>query len=149
MKIAFSDGTQVIAMLEEKSVGISGLVWKDAPAGFTVNKRYKLVNDTVVEMHVAEYDAESLVINAKMHFEKKMVTFAAQNIQMGITQAGKTKDVADFLAMVLTYGQSGSLYEVINEIERLKSEGLPASLSPFVTTDRVNDFKAAILEYFL
>lgn len=80
-------------------------------------------------------------------FDALMVKFAAENVSMGITLAAKTREVSDYLANVLRYGQTGSLFEVINEVDNLISEGVPASLSPFVTEQRLNDFKAKIQEY--
>lgn len=76
-----------------------------------------------------------------------LVTFAAENVALGITQAGKTKEVADYLADVTRYIQTGSLYEVMNEIDRLIAEGLPLKLDPFISPNRINQFKNKIIEY--
>lgn len=76
-----------------------------------------------------------------------VIEFAAENILLGITQAGKTKAVADYLEDILRYVQSGSLYEVLHEIDRLMHEGLPAELAPFVTEARLLAFKNKILAY--
>ncbi len=89
----------------------------------------------------------ALIHNAMRFFDDLMVSFAAENITLGITQAGKTKAVADYLQNILHYGQTGSLYEVINEIEALKIAGLPTELEPFVTTSRLNSFKASVEDY--
>ena len=87
-------------------------------------------------------------INSAITFANElMVKYAAQNVIMGITQANKTKDVADYLASVMRYAQSGSLYEVIAEIDRLIAAGIPANLDPFVNEARLLDFKAKVLEY--
>jgi hypothetical protein len=66
---------------------------------------------------------------------------------MGITQAGKTRSVADYLKNVMFYGQSGSLYEVLAEINTFESEGYPSDLSPFVTQARMELFKQKIEDY--
>jgi hypothetical protein len=88
------------------------------------------------------------VIQAAIEFFGALtVTFAAENVALGITQSGKTKGVADYLANVLRYGQSGSLYEVINEIDALLAGGIPVELDPFVTIPRLNEFKNKILGY--
>jgi hypothetical protein len=73
--------------------------------------------------------------------------FATENILMGITQAGKTKAVSDYLSDVTRYAQTGSLYEVINEIDRLIALGIPLDLAPFVTVARMADFKQKVLNY--
>lgn len=88
------------------------------------------------------------IINSAITFGSQLViSFAAENMLLGITQANKTKDVADYLANVLRYIQSGSLYEVINEINRLEAEGLPSELSPFITTPRLLLFKNKVEAY--
>lgn len=73
--------------------------------------------------------------------------FAAENILSGITQAGKTKDVADYLVDATRYLQTGSLYEVMNECDRLIAAGIPVGLSPFVTETKLNNFKTKIIGY--
>lgn len=75
------------------------------------------------------------------------VAFATENVIMGITQAGKTKLVADYLIDVFRYCQTGSLYEVINEIDRLVLQGIPLELDPFVTQTRLEKFKQDIQDY--
>lgn len=88
-----------------------------------------------------------IVRNARIFGEDLIDTFATENILMGITQAGKTKAVSDYLADVTRYAQTGSLYEVINEIDRLIALGIPSDLSPFVTNQRMNDFKQKVITY--
>ncbi len=88
---------------------------------------------------------KNLVSNAISYFKEVQIEFAAENITMGITQTGKTKDVSDYLAPVLRYGQTGSLYEVVNEINSLIAATVPADLSPFVTVARLEAFRDNIL----
>lgn len=90
---------------------------------------------------------KEIIRQAVAFFDDLMTEFAGENITLGITQAGKTKDVADYLANVLRYGQTGSLYEVINECDALVTAGVPAGLSPFVTEARLNTFKAKVTAY--
>lgn len=91
--------------------------------------------------------AQGIVKQAQSFASQIVVEFAAENILMGITQAGKTKVVADYLADVTRYAQTGSLYEVINEITRLINSGIPADLSPFVTQVRLEAFRQKIINY--
>ena len=99
----------------------------------------------------AEQEAKGLVrkiVSEAISFGSNLIIdFATENVLMGITQAGKTKEVADYLADVMRYAQSGSLYEVLAEVNRLQTAGLPAELAPFVTTDRMNEFKLKIEQY--
>ena len=90
---------------------------------------------------------KKIVTEAISFGQNLIIDFAAENVLMGITQAGKTKEVADYLADVMRYAQSGSLYEVLAEVNRLQTSGLPAELAPFVTTDRMNAFKLKIEQY--
>lgn len=76
---------------------------------------------------------KEIIGNAIEFFQSLIIEFGATNITQGITYYGKTKDVADYLATVMRYGQSGSLYEVRNEILNLHAGGIPADLAPFVT----------------
>lgn len=94
------------------------------------------------------YENVKAIIEGAMRFgQDMMVEYASENVLMGITQAGKTKAVADYLANVIRYMQTGSLYEVIHEIERLKADGIPSDLNPFVTTPRLDAFKQKIVDY--
>jgi hypothetical protein len=88
-----------------------------------------------------------IIRNAVMFGTDLMEEFAAENVMSGITQAGKTKQVADYLADVIRYVQTGSLYEVINEVDRLIAAGIPPELDPFVTQDILNNFKSRVLVY--
>lgn len=90
---------------------------------------------------------QEIVRNAIDFFNGMMIKAAAENIAIGITQQGKTKEVADYLSDVMRYGQSGSLYEVINEIDSLIAATVPPSLSPFVNEERLLNFKQQILDY--
>lgn len=94
----------------------------------------------------AEY-VQSVITAAITFGNQLVISFAAENVLLGITQTNKTKEVSDYLANVLRYIQSGSLYEVINEINRLETEGLPSELSPFVTTSRLLSFKNKVEAY--
>jgi hypothetical protein len=88
------------------------------------------------------------IISGAINFANGLIIeFAGENVAMGITQAGKTKAVADYLADLMRYAQSGSLYEVVNEIDRLILAGLPVDLEPFITETRMLAFKQRILDY--
>lgn len=90
---------------------------------------------------------ERLVSDSIDFFNKLMINCAAQNVLDGITQAGKTKVVADYFADVMRYGQSGSLFEVINEINSKLSEGVPSELNPFVTEEKLINLRSKTLEF--
>lgn len=68
-------------------------------------------------------------------FNKLSVTYAAQNVLLGITQYGKTKLIADTLADVMRYGQSGSLYQVIASLQAIQ---ITDDMAPFITQSKIN-----------
>jgi hypothetical protein len=90
---------------------------------------------------------ENIVSKSVEFFNNMMINCAAKNVLEGITQAGKTRDVADYLKDAMRYGQSGSLYEVVNEIDRKISEGIPTELSPFITDEKLLDMKNKALTF--
>lgn len=73
---------------------------------------------------------------------KMMTEIAADNILLGITQAGKTKLIADTLKDVIRYCQSGSLYEAINELDRIT---ITADMAPFLTEEKKLEMKDKIV----
>lgn len=88
------------------------------------------------------------LVNDSINFgQELLVDYAAENVALGITQAGKTKEVADYLSDLMRYAQTGSLYEVINEVDRLIAAGLPADLEPFITLNKMNEFKQKVIDY--
>jgi len=105
---------------------------------------------TIINDHIAADPSETvrrIISNAMQFGNELMITFAAENVLMGITQLNKTKDVSDYLANVTRYIQTGSLHEVINEVNRLIANGLPEDLAPFITETRLLQFKQKILDY--
>lgn len=90
---------------------------------------------------------QGLVENSMAFGLQLIADFATENVLMGITQANKTKEVADYLSDVMRYLQAGSLYEVINEINSLNTVGHPTTLAPFITTERMNQFKQRVVDF--
>lgn len=91
--------------------------------------------------------AESIVSNAIERGKELLIEFASENVLMGITAAGKTKAVADYLQNIDRYARTGSLYECVNEIDTLIAGEIPVDLSPFVTETRLLNFKQLVLDY--
>lgn len=84
-------------------------------------------------------------INDAIVFGNRMIVQAAvENVLLGITQAGKTKDVSDYLSNLQMYLRSGSLYAAISEIDTLKAGSIPSGLSPWVTSARLDTYKTQI-----
>lgn len=72
-----------------------------------------------------------------------MSKFCAENIVLGITQAGKTKLIADTLKDVFYYTQTGSLYECLTALDAIV---VTPEMSPFLTTQKINDLKSKVLD---
>ena len=77
--------------------------------------------------------------------------FIGENIAWGITQAGKTRLVGDFMKDVELWFSRASVYEVIQEIEKCKialqnDAALATSLAPFVTVSRLDGYKLSVLQ---
>lgn len=107
------------------------------------------VLDSVKAAYVGDPNAayKLLIQNAIEFFSEELIKFAAENVSLGITQAGKTKDVADYLDDILRYGQSGSLYEVRNTIINLQTAGFPQDLDPYVNDARMLVFLNEVETY--
>lgn len=68
--------------------------------------------------------------------------FAAENIMLGITQAGKTKLIADTFKEVFYYAQTGSLYECLSSLDAIV---ITPEMSPFLTEARRTDLRNKLL----
>lgn len=78
-----------------------------------------------------------------------IIQTAMENIAMGITQAGKTRAVADYTQKLQNYLSSGSLYAAIEELDSMIDDVNRPSLelSPYITTERLNAAKNQIKVY--
>jgi len=87
--------------------------------------------------------------NAERFGKDLIEDFKKGNVLSGITQAGKTKAVADYCHRLEHYIGTGSLYAALAEIDVMLADiTLPLlNLSPYVTTTKLNEFKAKIQAY--
>lgn len=93
-------------------------------------------------------DIATAKINDAIGFGNEMIVQASvENVLLGITQAGKTKDVSDYLSNMQQYLRAGSLYAAIDEINSLMSQDIPSSISPFITLARLTSYKNKIQTY--
>jgi hypothetical protein len=86
-------------------------------------------HDILDQEQIVKQKVQKAMIGANIIIEQ----FATENILMGITQAGKTKLIADTLRDVFYYFQTGSLYESLNAIDSLV---LTQEMEPFLTQER-------------
>lgn len=90
---------------------------------------------------------DELIQKAQVFGDELMREFMAENIMLGITQAGKTIAVANYLHKLMHYISTGSLYAVLTEIETLKADTGKDNLSPFVTNDRLEAYAQKVRNY--
>jgi hypothetical protein len=76
----------------------------------------------------------NIVETALQYWNVMMVTFAAENVAMGITQAGKTQLISDALEQVALYGSQGSLWLAYNALSQIQ---ITPEMAPFLTAERV------------
>lgn len=76
-----------------------------------------------------------------------ILSIAVENVLMGITQAGRTKDVSDYCSTVARYLREGSLYAALSEVTALLQAGAPEELNPFITNDRLTATQGKIKQY--
>lgn len=84
--------------------------------------------------------------DARVFGDALIVQFAFENVAMGITQAQKTRIVADYCQKLQYYASTGSLYAALEEIESI-SDNIPAELAPFVTAERLLVYANKIKAY--
>lgn len=85
--------------------------------------------------------------NAMEFGHKLLLDFSTQNVLNGITQAGKTKEVLNYLINVKSAIDTGSLYVAVAEIDDLILAGVPVDLDPFINETILNTFKARIIAF--
>jgi hypothetical protein len=81
--------------------------------------------------------------NAINQWKSLVITVAAENIAMGITQTGKTKLIADTLAPVAMYGNAGSLWEAYNALNDIK---ITPEMAPYITQARIDWMRNELIQ---
>ena len=96
----------------------------------------------VVPQKEAKEIVKNKIISAKKAANLISEDFAIDNVLLGITQAGKTKLIADTLSNVFYYASTGSLYEAINALDAIV---ITEEMSPFLTEVKKDIFKQKFL----
>jgi hypothetical protein len=91
--------------------------------------------------------AKQKISASRVFGEQLIEDFAVGNLVLGIVSAGKTEAVTIYLHYLSHYIENGSLYAAVTEIDRILAEGVDTSLAPFVTIERLNEFKNRINNY--
>lgn len=87
---------------------------------------------------------QEVIEDAIIQGDKLLVEFAAENVLLGITQAGKTSEVMEKLASVNDAISTGSLYEAISRIKAIPVEDYDTT---FITQARLLTFIHKIEQY--
>jgi hypothetical protein len=104
----------------------------------------------ILDAHTVDYAPDVIIEAVKGAIEfghELLISYSMENVLLGITEAGKTEAVLDFLAPIKNAVETGSLYLVIAKIDGLMFDGLPENLAPFVTDEKLTNFKNAITKY--
>jgi hypothetical protein len=92
----------------------------------------------------------SASISAASSFGNKLATdFVVENVQMGITQAGKSGAMIDYLHELVHCILSGSLHQAVSVIDGYIADSSPEKeyLQPFVSNERLIVYKHKIQDY--
>jgi hypothetical protein len=82
-------------------------------------------------------------VQGAMNFgQQLLVEFAVENVSMGITQDGMTKQVRQVMSEVMSAIQTGSLYDAIEEIDAIQNKD-----GKYITDERLAIYKQKIVDY--
>lgn len=94
-----------------------------------------LGTQTFFPLPQASYNQCTLIVQTALSYWQQMIViFAAENIAMGITQAGKTLLIANAMEQVAIYGSQGSLWQAYNELSNVV---ITPEMAPFLTEARI------------
>lgn len=94
--------------------------------------------------------AISAIVKNATEFGQGLINrFTLENIGMGVTQAGKTYALTMFCHKLIHFLSVGSLYAALQEAAILLADTSQAKtdLSPFLTNNRLNEYKEHIEDY--
>lgn len=96
------------------------------------------------EIAKVQLGIEGVVTAATQFGQGLMISFAAENVMLGITQDGKSGEILTKLQGILAAVQSGSLYEVITRVRSIPVEDYDIK---YITHDRLLAFIHRIEDY--
>lgn len=92
----------------------------------------------------SEYNLKRIVEGALGKGQALIQEFITENLVLGITQAGKTKEVRQAMAEVTSCLMTGSLYDAIDELRLIPTEAKDAT---FITDVRILSYINKIESY--
>ncbi len=85
----------------------------------------------------------AIVQSAYVAWNGMVQQFAAENIAMGITQAGKAQLIADALYQVMVYGSAGSLWQAYAELSNVV---ITEEMAPYLTAARIEWMRNVMIQ---
>lgn len=107
-------------------------------------QKYRLVKKNGTDQAIAQKQVEVIIRSAIAFGAELLVQFSTENVLLGITQAGKTKEVRQAMSEIITALQTGSLYDAMDEIDQIPES---AKDGIFITDERLQEYKTKIQEY--
>ena len=117
-------------------------------------KYWKVVDGAVIEMSSGEKAAvnaaasqayvEGVIVKAIAFGSKLINQYAAENVILGITQAGMTATVRSRMGTIISALQTGSLYDVIVECKAIPADHKDAT---YITDARLLSFVNKVEAY--
>lgn len=108
------------------------------PAYWTVQKKVNADADK------AKQQVNSIVKSAIEFGNSLIVSFATENVLLGITADGMTKAVRQKMAEIISALSTGSLYDAIDEIDNFPAENKDAK---YITDARLQEYRDKITNY--
>lgn len=99
---------------------------------------------SIVSVWYAVNAVEFAIANAVAFGQHLMIKFAADNVMLGITQAGMTATVRTVMAASIQCLQTGSLYDAIAQVKAIPAESKDAT---FITDARLLAFVNLVEDY--
>lgn len=113
-----------------------------------INDYWNTITEETFEITIQEI-VSGKIENAQVFGNQLLNEFATDNVLMGITQAGQTIHVTDYLHKLSHYILTGSLYAAIQQINNIIADTSETkeNLSPFVTNERMVEYKHKIQDF--
>lgn len=121
--------------------------------GKPVSQVYATINSMIpiraIPVLTTLQSIQNAIANAQQFASNLMQQFAAENVLLGITQAGKTGAVLDYLSDLLNCMVTGSLFQAIIVCDTIINDtsNTKTNTSPFVTNARITAYKNKIQDY--
>lgn len=107
-------------------------------------EQYRLVKKNGTDAALSAAQVEKIVRAAIAFGNELIVEFSTENIMLGITQDGMTKQVRQNMSEVISALITGSLYDAIDEVDAIPES---AKDGKYITDERLQQYKAKIQEY--